>query len=246
MLQTIARVNTEILGTCLFVTLTYHNDWPKADPKRDIKVFIQRLLREDPNAALIWRIELQKRGAPHFHLLFWGSPKWGQEWWTTPAGERWIRENWEELAGDHEYDCEGCRILDKDGAEISDKYHLKYGAEIQQAESYSKVLGYLCKYVAKCDGKENPSGRDIGRRWGTSGKVPKEPLHEDELSEDQVIDLKRLARRWLWANRHKTKSKWVSKRYIKAIRLGFSNFICVDTPEWVWRWIESQMMEDTS
>jgi hypothetical protein len=55
----------------LMVTLTYPDNWPTspAQWKRDLQNFLKRLLRRYAGAGIIWRMEPQKRGAPHFHLL---------------------------------------------------------------------------------------------------------------------------------------------------------------------------------
>lgn len=59
----------------VFITLTYPAKFP--DPKTakaHLRAFIERLRRLSDTACGVWRLEFQKRGAPHFHLLMWGLP----------------------------------------------------------------------------------------------------------------------------------------------------------------------------
>ena len=61
----------------LFVTLTYPSVFP--DPvndrvvyKKHLEHFFERLERRFPGVAVLWRLQFQKRAAPHFHLFVWG------------------------------------------------------------------------------------------------------------------------------------------------------------------------------
>jgi len=81
----------------IFITLTYGQMYPTSDyAKIHIQTLIKRLRRFAPECSGLWRVELQKRGAPHFHLLVFGLPyldkavlaaAWGavigQEFWDT-------------------------------------------------------------------------------------------------------------------------------------------------------------------
>ncbi len=78
----------QILYRPLMVTLTYPLDWPPSPArwKQDLQALVKRLLRRYPSAAVIWRMEPQKRGAPHFHLLIFNVRflPFGQvaTWWA--------------------------------------------------------------------------------------------------------------------------------------------------------------------
>lgn len=211
LLQTLAKVQTEVLGQCVFVSMTYHRDRPEA-AKTDLDTFLKRLRRFDPSCAVIWKAELQKRGTPHFHLLIWG----GSKDFRKDFARNWLKHTWNELV------------------EPGDPYHLRYGVQIENLDGYKKVFAYLCKYLGKLDGEENPQGREIGRRWGESGDLPKEAHIEIEMEQDEIVSLKRLARRWL-------KSKGIkSTRFIKAVRQNFNNFLCIETPDFIWRYLETR------
>ena len=62
-----------------FCTLTYGADYPDEDRAReDWRVTWQRVQRAadraDVRACVVWRLELQRRGAPHVHFLLFQAP----------------------------------------------------------------------------------------------------------------------------------------------------------------------------
>lgn len=78
----------------IFLTLTFPDQFPD-DPrewKAFLKAWFKRLLRQHPDAAGVWKMEMQPRQsgenegqiAPHFHLLLWGVP-W--EWEDEKSGQ---------------------------------------------------------------------------------------------------------------------------------------------------------------
>ncbi len=96
------------------VTLTYPREWDQDDRqwKRDLDVFLKRLKRQFPTVALIWKLEFQERGAPHFHLFLWGLPLdqlWSERIRNNPANlhnprffdsfRAWLSCTWFEVVG---------------------------------------------------------------------------------------------------------------------------------------------------
>jgi len=70
-----------------FITLTYPQEFPDArKSKCHLRAFLERLRRNSNTASGVWRLEFQKRGAPHFHLILFGCdfiPKEAiQTWWA--------------------------------------------------------------------------------------------------------------------------------------------------------------------
>lgn len=60
-----------------FVTLTYPANFPNPKAaKENLRAFMERIRRRPDceNTSGVWRIELQERGAPHFHILFFDLP----------------------------------------------------------------------------------------------------------------------------------------------------------------------------
>src|SRR5262245_28394097 len=92
MLRWVQTIDREMSGMPLFVTLTYPGDWP-GDPrrwKRDLDAWLKRLRRAQPAAWAVWRLEPQRRGAPHYHLLVFGVD-------CLPI--EWLSRTWFEVVG---------------------------------------------------------------------------------------------------------------------------------------------------
>jgi len=149
----------------LFVTLTYHNDFSFnfEDYKRDFSNFIKRLRRRYSHVeiengkevikydfGMIWKLEFQKRGAPHFHMMLWGVPL---------SDRDDIVVMWHDIVApdddDHLYFHLGL---------LRDSEHC-----VQPVRSWNGVKSYCSKYLSK--EFENISGY-IGRVWGLVGSLP--------------------------------------------------------------------------
>ena len=153
----------------LFVTLTYPARWDP-DPerwKRDLHAWVRRLLRRYPHASVIWRLEFQERGAPHFHLLVFGVE-------FIPA--RWVSRTWAEVVGS------------------GDPRHERAGTRVERVRSWRGVMRYASKYLAKP--QEGPTGW-TGRVWGVYGRanLPLATFVAVRLTLDQFADVRRILAR---------------------------------------------------
>lgn len=125
-----------------FITLTYPSSFPSAKvAKGDLKAFLKRLMRLSPQAAGVWKLEFQERGAPHFHLLVWGLNKFALQFLRE-----WVSRAWYEVV------------------KSRDEKHLKAGTNVQRVRSWKSVMGYASKYLGK--DVEVPE-QEPGRFWGT-------------------------------------------------------------------------------
>ena len=71
-----ATLNVPAKGMTM-ITLTYPREYPSPSiAKAHLDAFLKRIKRQFPDAAGFWRLEFQKRGAPHFHLLMVNLPYW--------------------------------------------------------------------------------------------------------------------------------------------------------------------------
>jgi len=74
-----------------FITLTYKRYPSNAQAKANIHALMSSLRRFAPQASAVWRLEYQKRGAIHFHLLAFNLPYWPQKelqnTWSKITGE---------------------------------------------------------------------------------------------------------------------------------------------------------------
>lgn len=134
----------------LFLGLTYPGDrWP-ANPviwHEHIESFHKRLCRKYPmcNIAILWRLEPQHRGAPHFHLLVFGVPFIPYQW----VGAAWAA------------------ITDGNAATCSRVERVK---SWRGAMSYaSKYLGKAGKGDEFTTADGDPV-EDVGRHWGVKGR----------------------------------------------------------------------------
>lgn len=63
----------------VFLTLTIKRLTNGEEAHAILKRFLMRLRRKYPEASGVWRMELQQRGAAHFHLLLFDVPYWPQK-----------------------------------------------------------------------------------------------------------------------------------------------------------------------
>jgi hypothetical protein len=180
------------MGVPLFLTLTYPSFW-----ERDFTVWKDHFDRfchdymEDryPSSCVIWKIEPQERGAPHYHCLVFGA-----EGMDTPEGKRWLSESWYRIVGS------------------GDERHLRAGTRVEMCKSVDILRRYLFKYVGK---KEDYQVR-FGRIWGIYGRrnLIFAPKVETELTKEQFFCLRRLIRKYLESRRRLFGGKKVRHRDI--------------------------------
>jgi hypothetical protein len=156
-----------------FVTLTYPGQFP-TDPlvfKRHLKIWVQRLRRKYPTARAIWRLEFQKRHAPHYHMLVFGIPD------RVTDVREWCALSWYKVVGSN------------------DTRHLRAGIRVDRIENRAHAMRYAAKYAAKVDGQDLEG--DYGRRWGHFGGCNFDALETIPLSAGQFFELQRQTNKWL-------------------------------------------------
>lgn len=158
----------------IFVTLTYPGVY-ETDPKKwkiHLDRFFKRLWRRAPDGFSFWKLEPQKRGAPHFHLLVFGIPYLDKDW---------LSQAW--------YECVGSGI----------ENHLRAGTKIERVRSWNGVNAYASKYLGKVpEGVDWPEG--VGRWWGISNRKNCKQfikIHEEVLPEETFNQIKRQLVRFL-------------------------------------------------
>jgi hypothetical protein len=164
----------------LFVTLTYPKLYP-ADSyewKRHLDNFFRSLRRDFPNSWFFWKLEPQKRGAPHFHLFGELESKI-----NISILRKYISELWYRICG------------------TGDIKHLKAGTQADYInDSVGKMRAYVCKYIGKTEGNVNyPEWALPGRFWGIHGRTNLPPALASviNLSHKDFTILRRFVRRWL-------------------------------------------------
>jgi len=185
----------------IFVTLTYGKEWSEnwRDWKRDLDVFLKRLKRYNPNLSAIWKLEPQKRMAPHFHLLVYGGR----------INRDWLALNWAQSTGDVSIE------------------HIKAGTEVRKVKTVRGVAHYASKYMAKEVIAELPEyWLQVGQWWGKFNKNKLPYAEEEEIPIPKAIAEvipNFLREKFFWARIEKTKSDLIKDGYpeIRAESLAF-------------------------
>ena len=145
-------------GLPSFVTLTYPGDDYSHDAKtwkRDLDTLFKRLKRKFPLSSAIWKLEPQKRGAPHFHLLVWGVND--DRVMADLHLMQWLPAVWHTIVGS------------------SQAAHLVRGVLVKSVWSWGGIQSYLSKYMSKLpEGELSSDWEYPGRWWGvfSSANIP--------------------------------------------------------------------------
>lgn len=181
------------------VTLTYPGDWEAVAPdgasvKRHMVLWRKRFQREygEP-ARYIWKLEFQRRGAPHIHL-----------WMTPPispgrSGQgfaQWLSETWAQVV-DHpdteqkaRHRLAGTAIDVRNGLKACDPkrlaiYFTKHSSpNLHGDKEYQHIVPELWRQP----------GRGPGRFWGVYGL--KKAIAVAEVAQDAYLAARRIVRRW--------------------------------------------------
>lgn len=181
------------------VTLTYPGDWEVVAPqgacvKRHMVLWRKRFQREygEP-ARYIWKLEFQRRGAPHIHL--WMAPP------LTPGRSgrsfaQWLSESWVQVV-DHpdsvqkaRHRLAGTAIDVRNGLKACDPkrlaiYFTKHSSpNLQGDKEYQHIVPELWQH----------RGRGPGRFWGVYGL--RKAIAIVEVAQDAYIAARRIVRRW--------------------------------------------------
>lgn len=176
----------------LFVTLTYPESFPEPkQAKVHLRAFLKRLGRSFPSSGLIWKLEPQERGAPHFHMLTWG------------CGLADLREfvplAWFEIAGGGDQ-----KHLRWHRGEFKNNSHC-----VQEVRSWNGVWAYAAKYLGKTFEVAGWSEKWTGRYWGVASRsnVPFGELVEQEINTSTAYELMRYQRRFTGKRSKYTRNK---------------------------------------
>jgi hypothetical protein len=174
-------------GDLLFVTLTYPAEFPTARASKvDLSTWLKRFERQFGPRWMLWKIEAQRRGAPHYHLLI-RAPEAQHD---LQAWIRWTAQTWHEIAGG------------------GDPKHLRLalgecrGSKpcVEVAREWKCVGAYACKYMAKLppQHEQSESWQHAGKWWGQRrADLAPVKIVEQKLTRPEAVKLRRLMRSWL-------------------------------------------------
>jgi hypothetical protein len=181
------------------VTLTYPGDWEIVAPdgvsvKRHMVLWRKRFQREyNEPARYIWKLEFQRRGAPHIHL--WMAPP------ISPGRSgrgfaQWLSETWAQVV-DHpdpeqraRHRLAGTAVDVRNGLKACDPkrlaiYFTKHSSpNLHGDKEYQHIVPELWQQP----------GRGPGRFWGVYGL--KKAIAVVEVAQDAYIAARRIVRRW--------------------------------------------------
>lgn len=115
-----------------FLTLTFGTYGPSSEEeaKKLLTVFLKRVVRRCRSASGIWRMEWQKRGVIHFHIMCFN-------WFNFP--KEWIKANWGECIGRKYWD------LSRNEEPFT---------RIETIRTIRGCASYVSKYISKTDGSK--------------------------------------------------------------------------------------------
>lgn len=179
-----------------FATLTYPAVWePDARVwKRHLATFLKRLFRKYPWIAGFWKLEFQKRGAPHFHLMLFGAPRVEDDARAFGDLREWIAENWYEVVGS------------------TQEAHRYAGTQLDEVRK--GAMQYTCKYVSKDQLPESVRDTHNGRWWGAfnRAKLPKKKPLEVSLEPHEAQMFLRTVRRFVSRLRQDNQGRFRRRR----------------------------------
>lgn len=194
-----------------WVTLTYHDQWGESwqSWKRDLRAFQKRLDRSEFRCVFdTWRLEFQRRGAPHFHLICAWLSGFVPDFVRFRA---WVRRAWAEVIGA----CE-------------DLAHLRWGTKVVQVtrgssgDGLGQLMGYICKDQMKVDQAVVKDRHvETGRVWGIRGRPPVREVRDIEVDE---VGLEEICRRLNVMGRGKS---W----YLESLSTSYSGFVVLGDGE---------------
>jgi hypothetical protein len=203
MCRTFAELDYTPLVECgrvpAMITLTYPGDWEAVAPdgasvKRHMILWRKRFQREygEP-ARYIWKLEFQRRGAPHIHL--WMAPP------TSPGRSghsfaQWLSATWAQVV-DHpdlvqkaRHRLAGTAIDVRNGLKACDPkrlaiYFTKHSSPNMEGDKeYQHIVPEPWRQP----------GRGPGRFWGAYGL--KKVIAVVEIAQDAYLTARRIVRRW--------------------------------------------------
>lgn len=138
-------------GKPIFVSATWHDDYhnTRKEIKTHLDNFHKRLKRNLPPFHLIWKLEYQKRGAPHFHFVLF--PLDSSYDFNNIKDCQKIFRHWMELK---ECNCKNCKL---------------YAMRITPLNDFVHTMIYISKELGKIT--QNEQHHNLGRIWAPSRNI---------------------------------------------------------------------------
>lgn len=182
----------------VFITLTYPNEWESVVPdgstfKSHIKELRARYLNDFREELIgLWKMEFQRRGAPHLHILTSLN-------YNLIDLREWLSWTWADIVNHSDptekakHEAAGTRVdawpeFPREKANLIAIYFSKHSSpNAKSVKDYQHNVPQLWK-----------EADDVGRFWGYWGLEPAEV--KTQISESDAVFIKRTLRRWHRAN----------------------------------------------
>lgn len=202
----------------VFITLTYPSEWESVVPdgstfKKHIKELRARYLNDFREELIgLWKMEFQRRGAPHLHMLTSLN-------YNPNDLREWLSWAWADIVNHpdpiekEKHEAAGTRVdawpeFPRQKANLIAIYFSKHSSpNAKSAKDYQHNVPQLWK-----------EADDVGRFWGYWGLEPAEV--KTQISESDALFIKRTLRRWHRANSKSIKVR-VPRKNIKTDRVTF-------------------------
>ena len=233
-------------NTVLFITLTSPSvGWRDVDGetwKKRLNNFNTQLRQKfgtHSNFCGVWRLEFQKRGSPHFHLVTYNVPY---------IDHQWVSDKWNKICG----------------VGLSFKERMKHkmaGTQVVLAKDWGSVNDYFSKtmsYVCKDENWKHQSNKDkgllewmkgFGRHWGVIRKDNLKNLTNIVTGEfktkEQYHKVRRVFRKYvqstrkrkLGSNYNKKQGKILDKIFSQKVKSKHKVFIPDTVFEELLKWV---------
>jgi len=225
LLELVSKLNKSKVDpkTVLFITLTSPSvgwrDVSGEEWKTRLNNFLTQLRQKfgtDSHFCGIWRLEFQKRGSPHFHLVTYNIPY---------IDHQWVSEKWNKIC------CVRLGFKEK-------MKHLKAGTQVEIGRDWGSVKDYFSKtmsYVCKDENWKHQSNKDkglldwmkgFGRHWGVIRRDNLKKLIEVVTGEfktkEQYHKVRRVFRKYIQSTRKRKLGDNYNKKQGKVLDRIFS------------------------
>jgi hypothetical protein len=203
MCRTFAELDYTPLVECgrvpAMVTLTYPGDWECVAPdgasvKRHMVLWRKRFQREwgEP-ARYIWKLEFQRRGAPHIHL--WMAPPHA----VGRSGRKfrdWLSQEWADIVGHPDPEHRARHLLAGTGIDILNGLRAcdpkRLAIYFTKHSSPNKLGDKEYQHIVPESWRQ--PGNGPGRFWGAYGL--KRATATIEVTKEMYLKARRILRRW--------------------------------------------------
>lgn len=179
----LARVRWNNYSDVMFLTLTYHNEYPTSPhaAKIDLANFLKSLLYHFPHIDYLWKLEYQERGAPHFHIIVFFRHE------SISINPHMFQEEiiplWLQQQG---CGCNDCKL---------------HSVRVDRVRSYRKCSYYVQKYISK--ESYDPGLEHTGRFWGKSQRLNIEPFDRLDITPNKYLIIRRMVHSLLSMRKNK-------------------------------------------